>query len=162
MLLSIVITVLIIAALLCTLLVALSTELFTRRIQGGPDAMATATPMLAAILAWIVTLGAIWCVTARGVFNWIGLGMPVIYVAVTLAALGLAAAMAGAFGAWFERLTALLPWAAIPGILLPLVLQGFVLVLAWVDPVTAGHHHAVRLAALVLTIGAVGGWMLAA
>jgi hypothetical protein len=84
------------------------------------------------------------------------------YVAVTLAALGLASAMAGAFGAWFERMTTLQPLAAVPGVLLPLVLQGFVLVLAWVDPAAAGHHHAVRMVALVLTSGAVGGWMLAA
>ncbi|MCX5691121.1 MAG: hypothetical protein NTV94_15270, partial [Planctomycetota bacterium] len=69
---------------------------------------------------------------------------------------------AGAFGAWLERLTMLQSWAAIPGVLLPLVLQGFMLMLAWMDPAAAGQHHAVRLAALILTIGALGGWIFAA
>lgn len=160
--LCIVITILIVAAFLCTLLVALSTEFFTGRVPGGPDAMATATPILAAILAWILTLLALWCLTARGVFHWIGLSSPVLYVLVTLVAAGLAAAMAGAFGAWLERLTMLQPWAAIPGVLLPLVLQGFVLMLAWMDPAAAGQYHAVRLTSLILVIGAVGGLALAA
>ena len=58
-------------------------------------------------------------------------------------------------------MTAAQPWAAIPGVVLPLVLQVFLLVLAWMDPVTAGQHHAVRLMSLLLTIGAAGGWVLA-
>lgn len=162
MLLSIVITILIIVSFLCTLLVALSTEFFTSRVPGGPDAMATATPMLAAILAWILTLLALWCLTARGVFHWIGLSSPVLYTLVTLMGIGLAAAMAGAFGAWLERMTMVQPWAAIPGVLLPLVLQGFVLTLAWMDSAAAGQHHAVRLTALVLVLASAGGWVLAA
>ena len=128
MFLSIVITFLIIAAFLCTLLVALSTEFFTGRVLGGPDAMATATPILAAIFAWIVTLLALWCLTARGVFQWIGLASPVVYALVTLVGIGLAFAMAGAFGAWLERVTMVQPLAAIPGVLLPLMLQGFELI----------------------------------
>jgi hypothetical protein len=162
MFLSIVITILILAAFLCTLLVALSTEFFTGRAPEGPDAMATATPILAAIVAWIVTLLALWCLTARGVFQWIGLASPVVYALVTLVGIGLAFAMAGAFGAWLERLTMAQPLAAIPGVLLPLVLQGFILMLAWMDPAAAGQHHVVRLTALILVIGAVGGWVLAA
>jgi hypothetical protein len=34
--------------------------------------------------------------------------------------------------------------------------------LAWMDPAAAGQHHVVRLTALILVIGAVGGWVLAA
>lgn len=157
MLFSVLITLPLILAALLTLGVGFSTAFFTARVPTGPDAMALATPVLAAGAAWILTLLAMWGCIGRGGLDWVSSRPLVPTIICTLSIVGLCVIAIGALAAWAERTSVPRILLPIAGTVVPLVLQGFLIACAWSGPESLAGAVWPRAVGIPLAAIAIGG-----
>lgn len=161
--LSLLITGLVLLAVGVTLLVALSTSLFTGPVPTGPDSMSLAGPILAGAVAWAATILAGWLCVARGGFDWVSDRPLIPLLAVTGGIVGVGLAWFLGFLIWSERMSPG-PLASLAASLFsPLLLQALLLACAWSAP---EHLHGawwtkgagLALAPAALCGAAFAGW----
>ena len=122
-------------AVLLTLALALTTKLFTLRPPSGPDAMGLVVVFFLPVGAWLLVLfGALVCV-ARGGFDWVSRspGIPTLAVLGTVVGLGLLSVGAAVFSLEVRYSSRTVAGLA-GGLLLPLLVVGFVGFLLWSEP----------------------------
>lgn len=122
-------------AVLLTLALALTTKLFTLRPPSGPDAMGLVVVFFLPIGAWLLVLfGALVCVS-RGGFDWVSrsAGLPTLAVLVTVVGLGILSVGAAVFSLEVRYASRTIAGLS-GGLLLPLLVVGFVGFLLWSEP----------------------------
>ena len=122
-------------AVLLTLLLALTTKLFTLRPPSGPDAMGLVVVFFLPIGAWVLVLvGALACV-ARGGFDWVSrsAGIPTFAVLGSVVGLGILSVAAAVFSLEV-RFSSRTVVGLAGGLFLPLLVAGFVGFLLWTEP----------------------------
>ncbi len=122
-------------AVLLTLLLALTTKLFTLRPPSGPDAMGLVIVFFLPIGAWVLVLiGALACV-GRGGFDWVSrsAGVPTLTVLGSVVGLGILSVAAAVFSLEVRYSVRTVVGLA-GGLLLPLLVVGFLGFLLWSEP----------------------------
>ena len=138
-------------AVLLTLLLALTTKLFTLRPPSGPDAMGLVVVFFLPVAAWILVLVGALATVGRGGFDWVSRspGIPTLAVlgtTVGLAILSVAAAVFSLEICFASRTVAGLAG----GLLLPLLVAGLLGFLLWSDPAAVAAARWLRPAGAAL------------
>jgi hypothetical protein len=128
-------TLMLLAAAGVTLALAAATGFFAGPRLQGPDTMGYASVFMGLAMRWALTVVAALIALSRGSFDWISSkpGMPTVIVLAGLVGLGIV------FGLAWIQWTAPPEWYTIPAgnlgaLVLPLMLQGYLLVALWVKP----------------------------
>jgi len=138
-------------AVLFTLLLALTTELFTLRPPGGPDSMGLFVVFLFPAAAWLLVLfGALVCV-GRGGFDWVSRspGIPTLAVLGSVVGLGILSVAAAVYSLEV-RMPLRTPAGLAGGLLLPLFVIGLIGFLLWTKPAVVAASRWLRPTGAVL------------
>jgi hypothetical protein len=122
-------------AVLLTLLLAVTTNLFTLRPPSGPDAMGLVVVFFLPIGAWVLVLiGSLACI-GRGGFDWVSrsAGVPTLAVLGSIVGLGILSVAAAVFSLEVRYASRTVVGLA-GGLLLPLLVVGFLGFLLWSEP----------------------------
>jgi hypothetical protein len=135
-------------AVLLTLLLALTTKLFTLRPPSGPDAMGLVVVFFLPVAAWICVLGGALSAAGRGAFDWVSRspGLPTLAVLATVVGLGGLSVAAAMFSLEVRYASRTVVGLA-GGLLLPLAVVGLLGFLLWSEPAAVAAARWLRPAA---------------
>lgn len=152
-------------AVLLTLLLALTTKMFTLRPPSGPDAMGLIVVLFLPAAAWVLVLLGALAAVGQGAFDWVSRspGIPTLAVLGTLVGLG-GLSVAAAIFSLEVRYGSRTVVGLAGGLVLPLAVVGLLAFLLWSSPAAPGETRWLRPAGTALAALAaaayVGGFVL--